>query len=66
LVCASDYLPHTVLIKLLMDADGHSMDECTLEQDSERAIKLEQNGRTSAGPKSRHVDVRYFWIKDVT
>jgi hypothetical protein len=35
-----------------------------LEQDNESAIKLEKNGRTSAGPKSRHIDIRYFWIKD--
>jgi hypothetical protein len=32
--------------------------------DNQSAIKLETNGRLSAGPKSRHIDIRYFWIKD--
>jgi hypothetical protein len=35
-----------------------------LEQDNESAIKLEKNGRASAGPESCHIDIRYFWTKD--
>jgi hypothetical protein len=27
-------------------------------------MKLEKNGRMSAGQKSRHIDIRCFWIKD--
>ena len=33
-------------------------------QDNESAIKLQSNGRSSAGDKSRHIDIRYFFIKD--
>lgn len=29
-------------------------------------MKLETNGRMSAGQKSRHINIRYFWIKDRT
>ena len=25
---------------------------------------MEKNGRMSAGPRSRHINIRYFWIKD--
>ena len=42
------------------------MKENVLEQDNESAIKLETNGQTLAGPRSRHIDVRYFRIKDCT
>ena len=28
-------------------------------------MKLEKNGRKSCGDKSRHIDIRYFFIKDV-
>ena len=28
------------------------------------AMKLEKNGCASAGQKSRHIDIRYFFIKD--
>ena len=28
-------------------------------------MKLKKNGRKSCGEKSRHIDIRYFFIKDV-
>jgi Reverse transcriptase (RNA-dependent DNA polymerase) len=66
LVGASDYLPNTLWVKLFLEAQGHKIDENFFEQDNESAIKLETNGRRSAGPMSRHIDIRYFWIKDRT
>jgi Reverse transcriptase (RNA-dependent DNA polymerase) len=63
-VGASDYLPHPIWVKYFLEAQGYKVAENYFEQDNESAIKLERNGRTSAGPKSRHVNIRYFWIKD--
>jgi hypothetical protein len=63
-VGASDYLPNTVWTKFFLEAQGYTMESNILAQDNESAIKLEKNGRMSAGPKSRHIDIRYFWIKD--
>ena len=28
-------------------------------------MKIEKNGRTSCGEKSRHIHIRYFFIKDI-
>jgi hypothetical protein len=64
LIGASNYLPHVIWVKMFMEAQGYLIRENLFEQDNESAIKLEKNGRSSAGPKSRHVDIRYFWIKD--
>ncbi len=64
LVGASDYLPNTIWMKHFLEGQGYSMGEIIFEQDNESAIKLEVNGRSSAGPKSRHIDIRYFFIKD--
>ena len=64
MVGASDYLPNTVWVKMFLDAQGHHLECNFLEQDNQSAIKLETNGRTSAGQKSRHINIRYFWIKD--
>jgi hypothetical protein len=66
LVGASDYLPNTLWIKMFMEAQGYPISECFFEQDNESAIKLEKNGRSSCGPKSRHINIRYFFIKDRT
>ena len=35
-----------------------------LYQDNESAIKIEDNGKTSSGQKTKHMDNKYFWIKD--
>ena len=49
-----------------MEAQDHKKDEIVFEQDNESAIRMETNGRMSAGQKSRHINIRYFWIKDQT
>jgi hypothetical protein len=64
LVGVSDYLPNTMWVKMFLEAQGYKMNGNFLEQDNESAIKLAKNGRISAGPKSRHINIRYFWIKD--
>ncbi len=63
-VGTSDYLPDTLWTQLFLEAQGYSVQESCFEQDNESAIKLQKNGRISAGPKSRHINIRYFWIKD--
>jgi hypothetical protein len=64
LVGASDYLPNTIWAKMFLSAQGYQVHTNILEQDNESAIRLEKNGRMSAGPKSRHINIRYFWLKD--
>ena len=33
-------------------------------QDNQSTIRFEKNGRKSCGPNLRHIDIRYFFIKD--
>ena len=64
-VGASDYLPHTLWVMMFLEAQGYPvLESYSLEQDNESAIKMETNGRLSAGSRSRHINIRYFWIKD--
>ena len=64
LVGASDYLSNTIWVQNFMSAQGYPIKQSYFAQDNESAIKLERNGRTSAGQRSRHIDIRYFWITD--
>ena len=64
LVGASDYLSNTIWIQNFMAAQGYPIKNSYFEQDNESAIKLETNGRFSAGQKSRHIAIRHFWITD--
>jgi hypothetical protein len=64
LVGASDYLPSTIWTKYFLEAQGYEIKENIYHQDNQSAIRLEKNGKKSEGQKSRHIDIRYFWVKD--
>jgi hypothetical protein len=64
LVGASDYLSNTIWSKLFLEAQGYGITTNIFEQDNISAIHLEKNGRSSAGKQSRHIDIRYFVMKD--
>jgi hypothetical protein len=64
LVGASDYLPSTIWAKNFLEAQGYDILENVFYQDNQSAMRLEKNGRASAGQKSRHINIRYFFIKD--
>jgi hypothetical protein len=64
LVGASDYLPNTIWVKMFLSAQGYNVEKNEFLQDNQSAMKLEMNGRASCGQKSRHIDIRYFFMKD--
>jgi hypothetical protein len=64
LIGASDYLPNTLYVKLFMEAQGYPITSAIFKQDNESAIKMQQNGKASCGQRSRHIDIRYFFITD--
>jgi Reverse transcriptase (RNA-dependent DNA polymerase) len=64
LVGATDYIPNSIWSKMFLEAQGHQIVENVFEQDNVSAIRLEKNGRASAGKKSRHIHIRYFFMKD--
>ena len=65
LVGASDYLLFTIWVKRFLQEQGYHVKESIFYQDNASAIKLENSGRMSSGKKTRHADIRYFFIKDV-
>jgi hypothetical protein len=63
-VAASDYLPHAIWARKLLERQGYIIKENKVYQDNQSAIQIEKNGRKSCGPNSRHIDIGYFFIKD--
>ena len=65
-VGASDYLPNMLWAKNFLGEQGFKINNNSIvfNQDNESAIKLEANGRASAGQQSKHIDNRFFWITD--
>ena len=66
LVGASDYIPWTVWAKWFLAEQGYILKRNIFFQDYQSAMKLESNGRKSTGEKSRHIHIRFFFIKDYT
>ena len=64
IVGVSDYLPNMIWTKRFLQEQGINIEENILHQDNQSAIKIERNGRRSSGQKTKHIDNRYFWIKD--
>jgi hypothetical protein len=63
-VGASDFLPSTIWARYFLEAQGYELQPSVFYQDNQSAMKLETNGRKSCGQKSRHIDIRYFFVKD--
>ena len=64
IVGASDSLPFHIWTKHFMDAQGFIVEESELNQDNMAGIRVEKNGWISCNQKSRHINVRYFFVKD--
>jgi hypothetical protein len=64
IVGVSDYLPNVIWARMFLGAQGFDITENILYQDNQSSIKIEKNGKKSSGQKTKHMDNRYFWIKD--
>ena len=64
LVGLHDVMPEIVWTRLFLEAQGLELGASTIYQDNKSAILLEENGRSSSGKRTRHINIRYFFIKD--
>ena len=65
LVATVEYLPYTLWFRhFIMEAQGYSLKDNVIYQDNKSAILMKINGRNSCTGNSRHINIRYFWIKD--
>jgi len=54
-VGASDFLPQTIWTRNFIEAQGYTIDDSDFYQDNMSAMRI-----SSAGQKSRHINIRYF------
>jgi hypothetical protein len=59
-----DVLTQIQWTALFLSDQGYTVDTSTLYQDNTSAILLETNGRKSSSKHTRHMNIRYFYIKD--
>ena len=63
LVGISDALPQVIWVKHFLDAQGHAPHPAHIWEDNLSTICLAKAGR-SGSERSRHIQIRFFWIHD--
>ena len=64
LVGVVDITPHILWTSYFLDAQGYHVQDTIVYQDNKSAILLEKNGRASSSKHTKHINARYFFIKD--
>ena len=47
-----------------MEAQGYVINENIVFQDNQSAILLEKNGKASSSKRTKHINIRYFFVTD--
>jgi hypothetical protein len=50
--------------RYFLEGQGYNVEKCILNQDNMSAMLLETNGKQSSSKMTKHIRVRYFFIKD--
>ena len=64
LIGASDVMPQVIWTRFFLEAQGYRVRENIVYQDNKSAILLEKHGRASSSKRTRHINIRYFFVKD--
>ena len=64
LVGMAEYIPYNLWLLMFLEGQGYGIKDNVVYQDNKSAILMETNGRNSCTGNSRHINVRYFFIKD--
>jgi len=61
-VGVSDLLPQVIWTRNFLECQGYKVTELVVHQENQSAILLEKNGRGSSSKRTRHINIRYFFI----
>jgi hypothetical protein len=58
-------MPDILWTQNFLEAQGFPVTETILHQDNESCILLAKNGRQSSSKRTKHINLRYFYVKDM-
>jgi len=64
LIGVHDVLPQILWTIYFLREQGITVNETVLYQDNKSAILLEKNGRASSSKRTRHILIRYYFVKE--
>jgi hypothetical protein len=63
LVAADDIVTQAMWTRQFLESQGYTS-ETTIYQDNTSAMLIERNGSESSSKRTRHINIRYYFIKD--
>jgi hypothetical protein len=64
LVSVDDCMPAICWTRYFLEAQGYQVSENIVYQDNKSAILLEKNGKASSSKRTKHINIRYFFVTD--
>jgi hypothetical protein len=65
LVGVDDLLPSILWARLFLESQGCTVLENIVFQDNRSAMLLEKNGKASSSKRTKHINIRYFFVTDM-
>ena len=64
LVGLDDVMPQILWTRYFLIAQGFVVTDNIIYRDNQSSMRLEKNGRGSSGKRTRHINIRYFFVTD--
>lgn len=64
LVGVHDFLPQVLWTRYFLEAQGYGVKDNIIHQDNQSTMLLANNGKASSSKRTRHINIRYFFITD--
>ena len=64
LVGVNDVMPQVLWTRYFLESQGYEVKESIVYQDNKSTILLAENGKASSSRRTRHINIRYFFVKD--
>jgi hypothetical protein len=65
LISIDDIIAKVIWTKSFLEAQGYDVKENVIYRDNQSSMKLEINGKQSSGKRTRHFNIKYFYITDL-
>ena len=65
IVGIDDVLAKIIWTKSFIEAQGFNVGMNIIYRDNTSSMKLEENGKASSGKRTRHFNIKYFYITDL-
>ena len=64
LIAVDDCMPQIMWTRYFLEAQGYKCRDNIVYQDNKSTILLSDNGRASSSKRTRHINIRYFFVTD--